>query len=170
MLKSLALSTAVLFAPIQFTDLNERYEAPVNQLVELEITKGITETQYGVDQLVKRGDSAVMLHKILKVENVPCEAVFTDVNQRQAPYIFNLWRTGVIQDLGNKFDPERPITREEFGKWVYLAFAGDDEMEHREWLFLTGIIQGDRENGMRWDEPITRGEFAIVLDRVIKFY
>ena len=51
------------FTNVSFTDVEGQYENAVEALVADEITKGISETKFGVHQNAKRGDYAIFLHK-----------------------------------------------------------------------------------------------------------
>ena len=44
-----------------FTDVGGNYEVPVNYLYEKEIIKGLSETQFGTHQDIKRVDVATMI-------------------------------------------------------------------------------------------------------------
>ncbi len=47
----------------KFTDVSERYLSAISALVENNITNGISNTQYGVELNVKRGDFSVLTYK-----------------------------------------------------------------------------------------------------------
>lgn len=165
MLKALVISTGLILLP--FTDVSDRYKPSVQTLVSEGITQGITDTQFGIQQQVKRGDAAIMLHRVLGLKSTSFEQKYVDVNTRQAPYIYNLWRENVI-DEELLFRPDMPVTRGELGQWMYNALAQKTErMTWEDWHKEAGIINGDHR-GMRWEDTVTRGEYAIILNRVMK--
>lgn len=165
MLKALVISTGLILLP--FTDVGDRYKPSVQVLVSEGITQGIADTQFGIQQQVKRGDAAIMLHRVLDLKSTSFEQKYSDVNTRQAPYIYNLWRENVI-DEEILFRPDDAVTRRELAMWTYNALAQKTErMSWIDWHKEAGIITGDHR-GMRWEDTVTRGEYAIILNRVMK--
>ncbi|MGM7634685.1 5'-nucleotidase C-terminal domain-containing protein [Bacillus sp. Hm123] len=54
---------------IPFTDVSKDYKEAVGALVKHEITSGKTTTSYGTNDDIKRGEYAIFLHKLSKLEN-----------------------------------------------------------------------------------------------------
>jgi 5'-nucleotidase / UDP-sugar diphosphatase len=50
-------------AEVPFEDVNNRYKDAISMMVANDITKGLTESEFGVSALAKRGDFAIFLHK-----------------------------------------------------------------------------------------------------------
>ncbi|GAA0315570.1 hypothetical protein GCM10008967_02660 [Bacillus carboniphilus] len=77
---------------LDFTDVSDRYEAAVKALVANEITAGTSDTTFGTDATIKRGDLAIFLHRAATLE---AEAVVPEVvsvsalNNIQAELTFN---------------------------------------------------------------------------------
>lgn len=51
-----------------FKDVNSKYDEAVKALFSNSITKGITDTEFGISKSVKRGDFAILLHKASELE------------------------------------------------------------------------------------------------------
>lgn len=162
-MNSLILATMIA---LPYADVSDRYQEPVRYMVEGEITKGVTPTKYGVQMNIKRGDAVVMLAKHLKLTHVrPLDINHTDVPRRQRAEVNALWERNIINDTG-LFRSDELATRDDIALWVYNAYTyGLHGMGHREWITNSGLMKGDSVRGMRWDEGVTRGEFAIIVKR-----
>lgn len=160
MLLSLALALT-----IQFTDVSERYADPVEYLTANNITQGVTDTQFGTHEHVKRGDAAVMLARHLKLAHIrPQQMNHTDVSNRLRPHINALWERNIINDM-DKFRPDEIATRSDIAEWLTNTYEyGLTDIHPHSYVYNVGLMVGDA-NGMRWDDGITRGEYAIILKR-----
>lgn len=164
MINGLVLS-AMIACP--FTDVSDRYIPAVETLVERKITQGITETQYGTHEHIKRIDGYVMINKALDIYEVrPNGSVYTDVPVRAEQEINALWERNIIEDR-ERLNSEDPMTRKDVAEALYNAYTyGVETMSWKEWVTNVGLFKGDEERGMRWEEPVTRGEFALILERM----
>jgi 5'-nucleotidase / UDP-sugar diphosphatase len=61
-------------AELSFTDVKETYEPAVKMLVANNITKGVSQTQFGIEHPAKRGDYATFLHKATQAKELQEEA------------------------------------------------------------------------------------------------
>ncbi|MCH4826823.1 S-layer homology domain-containing protein [Planococcus halocryophilus] len=66
---------------LKFTDVGttHRFAKEVAALVENEITAGTTSTSFGIEASIKRGDFAIFLHKLSKLEATPSTPAVTSV-------------------------------------------------------------------------------------------
>lgn len=53
---------------LHFTDVAPRYQIAVQAMVHFQITNGVSRTQFGTDQLAKRGDFALFVYRASKVK------------------------------------------------------------------------------------------------------
>ena len=53
-----------------YTDVSDRYKEAVRYLVDNEISNGLTESQFGTDESIKRADAAVWVVRALGFENI----------------------------------------------------------------------------------------------------
>ncbi|MCJ1908244.1 S-layer homology domain-containing protein [Planococcus ruber] len=68
-----------------FTDVSSRYADSVAALVATEITSGKTKTSFGTTQAITRGEFAIFLHKLSKLENAaPSSAIVKNELELQA--------------------------------------------------------------------------------------
>jgi N-acetylmuramoyl-L-alanine amidase len=100
--------------------------------------------------------------------------------------IVRLQAQGIVQGIDNRFEPDRAITRAEFLTIVnrIRPFAGTSvgsstpqtpaDLDKNHWAYATlmnalatGFIEGYEDGSVKPDRPITRGEVAVLLNRLI---
>lgn len=167
-----------------FKDVNADYKDAVNYLVENKIAEGLTETKFGPEKTIKRGDAAVMIAKALKLDtaNAPASP-FKDLNSRVKNAVNALYAAGIV---GGKtkttFEPDTSINRAEMAKILTNAYkleAGDTKNDftdvHKGWdkyvdaLLANDITKGKTETTFAPYQEVTRGEFALFMYRAKDF-
>lgn len=150
------------------------------------IAQGLTDKYFGVEEPIKRVDAAVILGDFMYIDqfDVP-KAAFTDVPPRAAKIISALKHYGIINGKSEtKFAPDLQITRGEAAIMLYNAhkdiFPPIEELDNR--LMFTdvsdrykeavhvlseaGIIKGKSNNKFGTSESLTRGQLALLIERI----
>ncbi|KXH84025.1 S-layer homology domain-containing protein [Sporosarcina sp. HYO08] len=163
-----------------FTDVNKNYEKEVNYLLEKGITQGISDTKFGTDLPIKRGDAAIFIAKALKLDTENAkDQDFTDVNSRVAGAVNAIVEAGIASGkTESTFAPDANITRAEMAKLLVNAYklqAGETKntftdvnntwdgyvdalLENKVTFGLTDTTFGATQN-------VTRGQFALFIYR-----
>ncbi|MEM1502820.1 S-layer homology domain-containing protein [Domibacillus sp. 8LH] len=164
-------------AAASFTDVSDRYKEAVDYLVDNKITNGVTDTQFGTEQAIKRVDAAVMIAKALEIDIADRPASgFTDVPERAVAYVDALKAEGIINGkTATTFGSDQDITRGEIALILANAYDlnGTSDKEFSdvssryaaavEALVAAGITNGKTETTFGTADAIKRGEFAIFL-------
>lgn len=160
-MKSLLLASLIA---LPFTDVSDRYAPYVQSLYAEGITQGVTETQYGINQTITRGDAAVLLHRALAPEIIrPDHIYYTDVPTRQRTAINSLYERNYINEPLPSFRPQEKASREFIARTILNIVAGDDvPVEHIQNL---GIMLGDESGNLWLGDAVTRGELAIIIQK-----
>ncbi|PAQ13279.1 hypothetical protein CD798_15910 [Bacillaceae bacterium SAOS 7] len=168
----------------EFTDVNKNYKDAVDYLVENDIAKGTTETTFGTENSITRGDAAVMIANALQLDVDAYEdAPFEDVNSRVKGAVNALYAEEIISGkTETTYLPEANITRAEMAKILTNAYqleAGDTKNEFTDvnssWdgyvdaLVANEITMGKTETTFEPDQDVTRGEFALFMFRAKDF-
>ena len=111
-------------AAASFTDVSSNYKVAVDYLVEKGITEGISDTKFGTDAPIKRGDAAIFIAKALKLDTVNApNKDFTDVNARVAGAVNAIVHAEIASGKSeSKFAPDDYITRAEMAKILVNAY------------------------------------------------
>ncbi|RNF39970.1 S-layer homology domain-containing protein, partial [Planococcus salinus] len=107
-----------------FTDVASQYETAVEYVVSNNIAKGFSDTQFGVNAQIKRGDAAVMIAQAagLMNEDAPVSG-FSDVPERGQLAVNSLKAAGVVNGKSaTEFDFHSPITRGEAALMLSRAY------------------------------------------------
>lgn len=140
-----------------------------------------SENYFHPDEHITRAQAAQMLYPLLPTHDVT-PLTFTDVpaDAWYAAAVGELGALGAIRPVKPTFEPEETITRGEFIDWV-AAFStirtdaepfSDVPEDHpyaagilsaRAWGWLTGFTDGT----VRPDQPITRAEAVVLLNRAL---
>lgn len=168
----------------KFADVTKNYEEAVTFLHDWEIVNGKTETTFGTNLNLTRGDAAVIMANALglDIENAP-SAGFTDLNSRIAGSVNALAEVGIISGVTKeKFAPNDPLTRGAMAKILVLSFELDEFAvdtpfidavgvfgPYIEALYGTEITYGKTETTFGTNLNITRGDFANLLYRTFTF-
>lgn len=167
-----------------FSDVSGNYEEAVYTLHDWGIVNGKSDTTFGTNMNLTRGDAAVIMANALGLdtESAP-DAGFTDLIPRIEGSVNALAEAGIISGVGNeKFAPNLPLTRGAMAKILVLGFELEDyAMEtpftdavgafgpYIEALYGTEITFGKTKDSFGTNLNITRGDFANLLYRTFIF-
>ncbi|MCP3764574.1 S-layer homology domain-containing protein [Domibacillus sp. A3M-37] len=184
-------TSSVSPASADFVDSNGTiYEEAVNFLVDNYIAMGY-QTHLGVEQPIKRVDAAVLLAKYLELDgHTAPKTNFKDVPARATQAVAILKHHGIVYGKSDVyFGATDIITRGEAAVIFYRAFGtetleGTSEnststkftdvtgryVEAVNFLVERGVIQGKSNNRFGTTEPLTRGQFALMIHRMHLYY
>ncbi len=171
-------AVAPLASAASFTDVAPKYKEAVDFVVSKGI-KGFSETQFGVNENIKRADAAVMLVKVLGLDTEKAPASgFTDVPARAAKEVNALKAAGITSGkTATQFGAHDLITRGELAVWIQKGFElkgssdvkfTDVAKQYKEAvsaLVDNGITNGINATQFGTDQNAKRGDFAIFLLR-----
>ncbi|WP_052712163.1 S-layer homology domain-containing protein [Domibacillus indicus] len=161
-----------------FTDVGDLYKEAVDYLLDQNLAAGITSTQFGTGQPIKRVDAAVILAKILHLDAAQAaDSGFTDVPERAKMYVNALKAAGIINGKSKTiFASDQHITRGEFALIIQKAYNLAESSEKLSFtdvsmpyqkavaaLVGSGITKGKSTAVFGTSDSLTRGEFAIFL-------
>ncbi|MDW0108698.1 S-layer homology domain-containing protein [Sporosarcina aquimarina] len=161
-----------------FTDVGSSYKEAVDFLVSNNISKGYSETQYGVQMQIKRGDAAVMIANAAGLNDKDAAASgFSDVPTRAALAVNSLKAAGVVNGkTTTKFGFEDNLTRGEAAIMLQRAFklkAGDVKNDFTDVkdsydaavdaLVANKVTKGINDTQFGTANNIKRGDFAKFL-------
>ena len=160
-----------------FTDVNDRYKDAVDYVVSKGVN-GLSETQFGVQQNIKRVDAAVFIAKALELDgaNSP-DSGFTDVPARAAKSVNALKEAKLINGkTATKFGAEDNLTRGEVSLILQKAYdlKGNannvkfTDVSNRYLGAVAGMLDakvtsGISETKFGTENPVKRGDLAIWL-------
>jgi len=163
-----------------FTDVNKNYKVAVDYLVANKITEGFSDTIFGTDSPIKRGDAAIFIAKALGLDTVNApSADFTDVNSRVKGAVNAIVNAKIASGKSEStFAPDDNITRAEMAKILVNAYelkAGDTKNTFTDvnntWdayvdaLLENGVTLGLSETTFGATQNVTRGQFALFIHR-----
>lgn len=163
-----------------FTDVNKNYKVAVDYLVANDITEGFSDTIFGTDSPIKRGDAAIFIAKALGLDTVNApSADFTDVNSRVKGAVNAIVNAKIASGKSEStFAPDDNITRAEMAKILVNAYelkAGDTKNTFTDvnstWdgyvdaLLESGVTLGLTESTFGATQNVTRGQFALFIHR-----
>lgn len=164
-------------ATTPFTDVpsDAPYASAVARLVALDITKGVGDGKFGVDQPVTRAQMVTFVNRMLGYEGLAEMAkaeksVFKDVPQNHwaVGHINLAYKMGLAKGVGDgKFDPNGQLTYAQALAFVLRAL----NYKNLEWPY--GYIAQAQKLGLTaginvgYNDIIKRGDLAIVLDRAL---
>ncbi|WP_282154535.1 S-layer homology domain-containing protein [Cytobacillus gottheilii] len=167
-----------------FTDVKASYEEAVSFLYFIEVISGVSETSFGTDLQLKRGDAAVILANTLGLdtENAP-DAGFTDLNNRVKGAVNALYAEGIISGVSaTKFAPDDKLSRGAMAKLLVNAFeleeyaietpftdVGGTFAPYVEALYGAEITNGKSATQYGIHDNIKRGDFANLLYSSLMF-
>lgn len=164
-----------------FSDVGTKYQGAVDYLVSENLSKGLTETQYGVQQTIKRGDAAIILANALGLndDKNAAESGFSDVPKRAVLAINSLKAAGVINGkTATRFGFEDDLTRGEVALIMANAKAYNLKGDVSKLKFTdvnsryaeavagfveAGITSGKTATQFGTGDAIKRGDFAIFV-------
>lgn len=167
-------------AAVKFEDVSSSYKTAVDYLISKNITEGISDTKFGTDAPIKRGDAAIFIAKALGLDtkNAP-DQDFTDVNSRVEGAVNAIVNAKIASGkTESKFAPDDYITRQEMAKILVNAYAleaGDTKNSFTDvnsnWdayvdaLVENGVTLGKTEKTFASTDTVKRGEFALFIHR-----
>jgi len=180
-----AVTPAFAAENLPFGDVNKNYEKAVSELYSKGIVKGVSKTEFGTYQSLKRGDAAVIIAKALELDtkNAP-DAGFKDVNSKIKGAVNALVAKGIISGVSkDKFDPNSPLTRGQMAKILVNSYPvlkdasketpfkdlTADFKPYIEALYGAGITGGTSATTYGTTQKITRGDFAKLLYKAMNY-
>ncbi len=170
---------------------NHWAEIYVRRLYDLCITEGYSDRTFRPNQQITRAELVKMALHSKKIPQKKgcydndCGSPFRDLDRWQGPWIRTAWDRGIVEGYNyNHFRPNRSITRAEAVK-VILATYGYDPTYTRESFFRDvsgwsvgwieraheiGLIQGIGNGNFDPNRPITRGEAAKVIAKMMEYW
>lgn len=164
----------------RFTDVRNRYQDAVNYMVRENLTNGLTETQFGVSEPIKRGDAAIILATALglQTEHAP-QSGFTDVPERGVLEINALKAQGIIDGkTATHFGFYDNITRGEMALVLANAFGYKGKVSNISFIdvnaryetAIAGLVDAEVTKGISTDyfgtsQDIKRGDYALFIYR-----
>ncbi|MCI2255609.1 S-layer homology domain-containing protein [Domibacillus sp. PGB-M46] len=166
------------------------YEEAVEFLMENYMTSGYPD-RYGVEEPIKRVDAAVIMARYLELDlHTAPKTNFKDVPARATQAVAILKHHGIVYGKSDVyFGATDNITRGEAAVIFYRAFGtetleGTSEnststkftdvtgryVEAVNFLVERGVIQGKSNNRFGTTEPLTRGQFALMIHRMHLYY
>lgn len=172
-----------------FTDaMGTRYAHAVWFMVTNGFAQGKTPTYFGVHEPITRVDAAVILENYAPLFDVSSkESPFTDVPERAQKAVNTLYWYGIVNGKSHtRFDSYSNITRGEAAIMLYIAHETDlQDVELDEAaafsdvsaryrhpvkvLTAAGIIKGKSDGRFGTNELLTRGQLALILERISEF-
>lgn len=162
-----------------FTDVSDRYKEAVDYLVENGVAQGTAEAKFGTADSIKRVDAAVMVARLLDLEDADApDAGFTDVPDRGQWAVNALKEAGIINGkTATSFGSQDSMTRAEMAKVIANAYelTGSEDLpftdvsdtfeKYIKAIYEAGITQGKTDTQFGSDQDVTRGEFALFVHR-----
>lgn len=163
-----------------FKDVSGHYKVPVDYLYSHKIVNGITATEFGTSQAIKRVDVAVMIARAVltdaEIKNAP-NAGFKDVPARAVQHINALKQKGYINGKTDTlFESDASITRGEVAMILARTYGlegNDSNLNFKDVsghynkpvsaLVANDITKGKTATTFGTTDSITRGELAIFL-------
>lgn len=114
-----------------FSDVPDSRALVVNSLKAAGVINGVSATQFGYAQNIKRGDAAKMITKAFDLKTSTEESKFTDVSADYEEAVNALVKAGVTNGkTSTQFGVHDSIKRGDFAKWIYalkdLVVDGED--------------------------------------------
>lgn len=109
---------------IDFTDVSKDswYYEYVKKAVAVGALKGISDTEFGSGQGLRREDAALIIYRVLNLEAKKGETFGDDLDiaDYAKDAVYTLKEMGVLSGTGNgNFEPKRTVTRAECAKIIY---------------------------------------------------
>jgi large repetitive protein len=170
---------------------NHWSEIYVRRLYDLCITEGYSDRTFRPNQHITRAELVKMSLFSRKIQpkkgcyDNDCGSPFRDLDRWQGPWIRTAWDRGIIEGYQyDRFRPNRSITRAEAVK-VILATYGYDPTYTDESFFQDvsgwsvgwieraheiGLVQGVGNGNFDPNRPITRGEAAKIIAKMMEYW
>lgn len=163
-----------------FKDVTNRYSDAVTYLANKDVTNGITASEFGVNQRIKRVDAAIWLAKIMNLNTSDSSPTpYVDVPKRAWAAVNALKRENIVNGKSaSHFGADDTMTRGEMALLIQRAYklSGDGVTlpfkdvssryeEAVKALMKNNITQGKSADKFGTSTAITRGEMALFLYR-----
>lgn len=178
----------------RFTDISEHWaKENIDYIVGRDLFKGTADNTFSPDLIISRGMMVTVLGRLTEANvSIYNTSSFTDVanDMYYMPYIEWAYMNGIVNGVdGNKFEPDRGMTREEvalvlqnYAKTInfnlpvlhdIIVFADKDNISDYakdavNIIQQAGIIMGDQNNKFNPKNAVSRGEAAAMLQRYVK--
>lgn len=176
---SAIIPAAMAAAPTNFTDVNSNYKEAVDYLLAHNITNGVTSTEFGTTQNIKRGDAAVFIARALGLNTETAkDQGFKDLNNRVKGAVNAIVAEGIASGKTKEsFAPDQNITRQEMAKMLVNAYELSNETTanfkdvNSNWIGYVSALKennitlGKTETTFAPEANLTRGEFALFMFR-----
>lgn len=180
-----------------FTDTEDHWaNDSIVRWADAGVVSGYASGAYGADDPILRRDLALILNQLMGYQqntNKWFSDLYSDgsiYNQLYVDAIQKLNAAGLMDGAYNMVRPNDPVSREEVAQILYKALFLDisnsttgsysafaDEWQISPWaseaihyMQATGLLKGRLDNMMAPQEPITRAEFATILNTAIEEY
>lgn len=151
------------------------------------VTTGYADGTYRKGADISRGESLAFMYRYLDPEfTAPAASPFTDVRAGSTFFEAITWAasTGVTKGYADgTFQPNDDVTRSEFAAFVFRAVGDKDFQAPAEspftdllpgrthyqaitWMESEGLLKGYKDGSFGVNKPITRGEVAVIMERV----
>ena len=161
-----------------FKDVSPKYKEAVDFVVGKGV-KGFSSSMFGIDQPIKRADAAVMVARVLGIENNEAkDSGFKDVPARAKKAVNALKEAGITSGKTETvFGSDDLITRGELAIWIQKAFElqGSAQGTFKDVssvykdavgaLVENKITSGLTKTEFGVTKPAKRGDFALFLHR-----
>ncbi len=172
------LFTSFIGVNAEFTDINSEDSVlakAVDVITAKGITKGISDTEFGTEEMVTREQMAAFVYRMVNdgasLEGGENETAFTDLDDPTFYAMISLAnKEGVIKGVSEtQFNPKGNITLQDCYTIVLRALG------HKNLAYPDGFITKAKEKGLTAnisesienDEFLTRGDVAIILHNAI---
>lgn len=169
-----------------FLDLTNHWaKDAIYALYDLGYVQGYSTTKFGPERLISRAETVVIINRILKKE--PTEKTpFQDISKTFWAFkdISALSEVGIIKGItSTNFSPEGKLTRAQMAAILVRAFniqSTDNvstfiDVREGYWAYKDisalrskGFVFGRENNKFYPDEPITRAEMVVMIERLLK--
>ncbi|MFL8936294.1 5'-nucleotidase C-terminal domain-containing protein [Rossellomorea oryzaecorticis] len=134
---------------VPFEDVNNRYKDAISMMVANDITQGLTETEFGVSALAKRGDFAIFLHKAYQAMVEQSDFLLTVMHTNDTH--------GNIQDIAKRATAIEHVRSENpeallldagdvfSGTLYFNEFLGQADLEFMNYLGYDAMTFGNHE-------------------------
>lgn len=179
----LSLTPSSLAATFRDVPKTNSFYDEVNYLVQKGIITGFADGTFKPNQVVTRGQAAIMIGRALGLDGTRQNTVFSDVkkNNGASGYIQSAVEEGIIQGFEDgTFRPNQTVTRGQMAIFITRAFDLDRRTfitfgdvsgnlePYVEKVFCARIANGYSDNTFKPNKGVTRGEFSAFMARALE--
>ncbi|WP_107943401.1 S9 family peptidase [Metasolibacillus fluoroglycofenilyticus] len=181
---AIVLPTMTYAEQPNFSDIvpSSPYASAINLLHDKGAITGFSDNTFRPQETITRQHVLVVLERLIELPSIREGKEFTDVSEKHSYYetIQNAYKAGLIdgQPDGN-FNPNAPITRGQIAKILVQAFDlqatettsfSDVPKSHWSYPYVQALSSNNittTSNQFLLNEPLTRGQFALFLERIL---